>query len=180
VGAARRVGSASPRGDATARAGSANAVSGCTATLHEVSSGDQGEFPNDFTAASDLVALAKREAAGIIDDAERRADLLLVKAERAAAAKQSEAEIYLQKARAVLEIAQQRASNRPRVLSLVEPVAAVPDRHIDLTGPVAASDPGRSDTGPGGGIPEGFDRLLTAAVSTAVANSVASTRRRMR
>ncbi len=131
-----------------------------------------------FAAASELVAQARLEADAILDEANRRADLMVVKAERAAAAKRSEAEIYLQKSRAVLEIAQQRASNRPQVLSSFEaestPHAA--DQRLDLT----LDDPQLTDehlTTGRGPLPEGFDRLLGNAVSAAVANSVASTRR---
>lgn len=149
-----------------------------------------------FTVASDLVSDARREADTILDDAARRADLLVVKADRAAAAKQSEAEIYLQKARAVLEIAQQRASNRPRVLSLIDAdpqVEQAADERLDLTETEPAAEARldlteaepelvaeAADSGDFDRIPAGFDRLLGDAVSAAVANSVASTRRARR
>jgi hypothetical protein len=131
-----------------------------------------------FTAASELVGQARLEADAIMDEANRRADLMVVKAERAAAAKRSEAEIYLQKARAVLEIAHQRASNRPQVLPTIEadPIHEAADQRLDLTldRPRMTDEPATAGRSP---LPEGFDRLLGNAVSAAVANSVASTRR---
>ena len=124
-----------------------------------------------FTVASNLVAQARTEAQAIIEDAERRADLLIIKAERAAAAKQSEAEIYLQKARAVLAIAHQRATNRPLIWTQLDG-----DDRLDLTEASPVLEGGLD----GRPLPPGFDRLLTEAVNSAVATSVASSRRTRR
>ena len=118
--------------------------------------------PSQFAQAADLLAEARSEAERIIAAAERRADLLLADADRRAAAQRSAASIFLQKARAVLEIAQQRAALAPP--------------EIDLTGRSRADDePSAVSDAP---LPGELDRLLADAVASAVATSVAATQNR--
>lgn len=114
-----------------------------------------------FAAATDLVAQARADADGIVTEAERRADLLLMDAEREAAAKRNEAELYLQKARVVLQMAQARAAQRPAVVDVADP-APSEQVLVDTVDDAVASRT----------LPGELDRLLAAAVSAAVTSSL--------
>lgn len=138
-----------------------------------------------FAVASDLVDRARGEAAQIIAEAERRSDLIVVEAERSAAAKRGEGDLYLSKARAVLEIAQQRAALRPVFLDLVDSDSDTDsdsDSDSDTDSDIEVELLGCESTPDHGAVPRGdplpgeFERLLREAVASAVAASVASSR----